>query len=390
MIAFTNRIEFMSSFPPSFMRFLLAAPLIATVPLSLSLSTPAAAHGDDAPQVVTSIKPIHSITSAIMQGVGEPVLLIDGASSPHAYSMRPSEARALRDADLVVYVSHALEGFLQKPLQTLSEDSHQLELVSLRGLSLLETREGGTWEGHMHDHGDEDHEDHAGDDHDEHGDHEDHDHDSHDDHDHNEHANDEHEHEHEHEEEHAGHDAHHEEDHHAHDDVDTHIWMNPANGATIAIAIADELAEIDPEHAADYRENLQTLLASLEKLGNDLRTQVAPIQNQPYVVFHDAYQYLESGFGLNAIGSITVSPDQKPGAKRLHEIEEKIRDTGAVCIFAEPQFRPAIVQAVVSDTGIRTGILDPLGAKIDAGPNAYQEILKQNVDALVECLGQGS
>ena len=358
----------MSSLPSSFMRFLLAAPLIATVPLSLSLSTPAAAHGDDAPQVVTSIKPIHSITSAIMQGVGEPVLLIDGASSPHAYSMRPSEARALRDANLVVYVSHALEGFLQKPLQTLSEDSHQLELVSLRGLSLLETREGGTWEGHMHDHDDEDHEDHEDDEHDEH----------------------EHEHEHEHEEEHAGHEAHHEEDHHAHDDVDTHIWMNPANGATIAIAIADELAEIDPEHAADYRENLQTLLASLEKLGNDLRTQVAPIQNQPYVVFHDAYQYLESGFGLNAIGSITVSPDQKPGAKRLHEIEEKIRDTGAVCIFAEPQFRPAIVQAVVSDTGIRTGILDPLGAKIDAGPNAYQEILKQNVDALVECLGQGS
>tara|TARA_Y100000815_G_scaffold142794_1_gene129158 strand:+ start:224 stop:724 length:501 start_codon:yes stop_codon:yes gene_type:complete len=166
--------------------------------------------------------------------------------------------------------------------------------------------------------------------------------------------------------------------------------MDPANGASIAIAITDELVEIDPEHADAYRDNLKTLLASLTSLGNDLRQKVAPIQGKPYVVFHDAYQYLEAGFGLTAVGSITVSPDQKPGAKRLHEIEDKIRDTGAVCIFAEPQFRPAVVQAVVSDTGIRTGTLDPLGADLKAGPDTYQQILSQNVDALVDCLGQGS
>ncbi|MBP3127993.1 zinc ABC transporter substrate-binding protein ZnuA [Thalassospira sp. ER-Se-21-Dark] len=335
---------------------LFTAPILVAAPLT------AVAHGDDAPKVVTSIKPVHGITSAIMKDIGEPVLLIDGASSPHTYSLRPSEARALNDADLVIYVSHALEGFLEKPLESLSGHSHQLELVSLPQLSLRNMREGGTWEGHMHAH--------EGDAHDDHEDHDDHvdEHEKHDDDD-------------------AHHDA---AEHHEHEGIDTHIWMDPANGATIAIAIADELAEIDPEHAEDYRANLETLLASLTNLGNDLREKVAPVQDKPYVVFHDAYQYLEAGFGLNAVGSITVSPDQKPGAKRLHEIEDKIHDTGAVCIFAEPQFRPAIVQAVVSDTGIRTGTLDPLGFDIAAGPTAYQEILAQNVDALVDCLGDAS
>jgi zinc transport system substrate-binding protein len=336
---------------------LFAAPILVAAPLT------ADAHGDDAPKVVTSIKPIHGITSAIMKDIGEPVLLIDGASSPHTYSLRPSEARALSDADLVIYVSHALEGFLEKPLESLSGHSHQLELVSLSQLSLRKMREGGTWEGHMHTH--------EGNAHDDEEEHEEHD-------DYNDHAHDD------------DHDHDHVAEHEKHDGIDTHIWMDPANGATIAIAIADELAEIDPEHAEDYRTNLQTLLASLTNLGNDLRAKVAPVQDKPYVVFHDAYQYLEAGLGLNAIGSITVSPDQKPGAKRLHEIEDKIHDTGAVCIFAEPQFRPAIVQAVVSDTGIRTGTLDPLGFDIAAGPTAYQEIIAQNVDALVDCLGDAS
>ncbi|WP_417837612.1 zinc ABC transporter substrate-binding protein [Thalassospira tepidiphila] len=363
---------------------LFAAPILVAAPLT------AAAHGDDAPKVVTSIKPIHGITSAIMKDIGEPVLLIDGASSPHTYSLRPSEARALNDADLVIYVSHALEGFLEKPLESLSGHSHQLELVSLSQLSLRNMREGGTWEGHMHDHEGDMHDDHE-----EHDDHNDHAHDDDHDHDHeakhDQAAHDDHDHDHVAEHEKHDDDDHHDvTEHHEHDGIDTHIWMDPANGATIAIAIADELAEIDPEHADDYRANLQTLLASLTNLGNDLRAKVAPVQDKPYVVFHDAYQYLEAGLGLNAVGSITVSPDQKPGAKRLHEIEDKIHDTGAVCIFAEPQFRPAIVEAVVSDTGIRTGTLDPLGSDISAGPNAYQEILAQNVDALVDCLGDAS
>ena len=379
----------MQKLPSALRRLLMASSL---------LTVPAMAQAADAPAVVTSIKPIYGLTSALMDGVGEPTLLIDGAASPHAYSLRPSEARALQNADLVIYVSHNLEGFLEKPLETLSGNSHKLELIDADGLALREMREGGSWEAHSHDHGGHDH----GDDHDD----DDHDHDEHDhdhDHDHDHHHDHEHSdaHQHEDHDEHADHDhdgeEHHDHDHdhdhehhHEHGGVDPHIWLDPANGAVITSAIANELIEIDPAHAEKYRENEKKLLASLTTLRNDLGDQLAPVQDKPYVVFHDAYQYLEAGFGLNGVGSVTVSPEQKPGAKRLHEIEDKIRDTGAVCVFAEPQFRPAIVKAIVADTGAHIGTLDPLGANIAKGPDAYQAIIKQNVDALADCLGSGS
>ena len=384
----------MNPLPSVLRRLLFSSSLIAAAPLALGMTSPAFAHDHDAPNVVASIKPVHSIASAIMKDIGEPVLLVDGASSPHTYSLRPSEARALNEADLVIYVSHTLEGFLSKPLESLSDHSHQLELIAAPDLTLFDFREGGAWDAHVHDHGDHDdhdhehdddheHEDHDGHDHEEHAhedhDHDhDHDHDDHDDHDHEEHAHDEHD------------DHDHDHDHAEHEGSNPHIWMSLTNGAAIAKAITAELSEIDPEHAENYQANLKTLLASFSELGDDLKAKVAPIQDKPYIVFHDAYQYLEADFGLNAVGSITVSPDQKPGAKRLHEIEDKIHDTGAVCIFAEPQFQPAIVEAIISDTGIRGGTLDPLGANIATGPNAYQEILATNVDALVDCLGKDS
>ena len=358
----------MQNFPSALRRFLLASSLLAV---------PFAAHAAETPSVVTSIKPIHGITSALMDGIAEPTLLVDGAASPHAYSLRPSEARALQNADLVIYVSHSLEGFLEKPLATLSVNSHQLELIDVPGLALRDMREGGSWE--AHDHGHDAHDDHD----------DDHHHDAHD-HEADHEADHDHEHADGHDHDHDADEHHHDEHEHEHGGIDPHIWLDPANGAAIATAIADELIEIDAAHAENYRDNLKKLLASLTVLGNDLGDKLAPVRSTPYVVFHDAYQYLEAGFGLNGVGSVTVSPEQKPGAKRLHEIEEKIRDTGAVCVFAEPQFRPAIVKAIVADTGARIGTLDPLGANIPKGPDAYQAILAQNVDALVDCLGNGS
>lgn len=349
---------------------LLALPLLAL---------PFTVQAAENPSVVVSIKPIHGIASAIMAGVGKPALLIDGASSPHAYSLRPSEARSLQEADLVIYVSHGLEGFLKKPLATLSGSAHQLELADIDGLTVRAMREGGAWEAHSHDHEGHDHSDHEDEHHDEHG----HDEHGHDEHGHDEHAHAE-EHDHDHDHAHEGEEGH----HHDEEGADPHIWLDPANGAAIATAIATELGEIDPAHAGTYQDNLKKFLASLDALGNDLETELAPVREKPFVVFHDAYQYLEAGFGLNAVGSITVSPEQKPGAKRLHEIEDKIRNSNAVCVFAEPQFRPAIVEAVVADTGAHIGTLDPLGANLPAGPDAYQNILRQNVGALVDCLSQ--
>ncbi|MCC9625948.1 zinc ABC transporter substrate-binding protein [Thalassospira sp. MA62] len=370
----------MFSLPVSTSRRLFKAALVSATMIAAPV-LPAFAQSDEAPAVVTSIKPIYGLASALMAGVGEPDLLIKGASSPHTYSLRPSEASTLQEADLIIYVSHTLEGFLEKPLESVAGNADKLELITVDDLILHRMREGGNWEAHDHSHEGHDH-------HHDHDDEDDHDHEH--EHEHAEHDHD-HEHEHEHEHEHAEHDHEHEHGdeahHHGHDEFNPHIWMDPENGAHMATAIAHELAEIDPDHADIYNKNLKNLLASIDTLGDDLNQKLAPVKSEPFVVFHDAYQYLEAGFGLNGVGSITVSPDQAPGAKRLHEIEDKIRDTGAKCVFAEPQFRPAIVKAIVADTGARIGTLDPLGADIPAGPDAYQQIITQNVDALVDCLG---
>ncbi|HGX92930.1 MAG TPA: zinc ABC transporter substrate-binding protein, partial [Candidatus Tenderia sp.] len=111
------------------------------------------------------------------------------------------------------------------------------------------------------------------------------------------------------------------------------------------------------------------------------------VQRVPYLVFHDAYHYLEARYGLNAIGSITVNPGRKPGARRISEIRQKIAASGARCIFSEPQFS-ASVTAVISDGfNVKTAVLDPMGAGLASGPEFYFELMRNLAASLVGCLG---
>lgn len=317
-----------------------------------------------APKVVTSIKPLHALVAGVMKGAGDPTLLIDGAGSPHTYSMRPSQARALGGADLVVWIGPDLETFLVRPIDNLAEGAKVLEVGALKSVTLLDTREGGTWEGHA-DHAEEGHGDHAG----------------HEDHAEEKHGHDEHGHD-----EHAGRDDHAGRDENAHGGPDMHVWLDPENGVAIVEAIVAALSEIDPGQAALYGGNGTALIAEIRASDAALRSQLAAVKDRPYVVFHDAYQYFEARYGLNAVGSITVSPERAPGARRLREIRAKIADLGATCVFTEPQFEPALVETVAEGTEARTGTLDPLGAAVQAGPGAYRAILRDLASGLTACL----
>ena len=106
----------------------------------------------------------------------------------------------------------------------------------------------------------------------------------------------------------------------------------------------------------------------------------------PFVVFHDAYQYFEKSYALRAVGSITVSAERRPGAKRVKEIRETIRSLGARCVFSEPQFSSAILDTLLEGTKTRTGTLDPLGAGLPAGPDAYFTLMRSLGSSLAECL----
>ncbi|WP_377811841.1 zinc ABC transporter substrate-binding protein ZnuA (plasmid) [Azospirillum sp. A29] len=315
--------------------------LVATA--SATVALPAWA---EAPKVVVSIKPIHSLVAAVMRGVGDPVLLVRGGASPHSYTMKPSDAKALSAADLVVWVGPELEGFLEKPLKANAPKATRLTLMEQTGLTLLQTREGGAWE--AHDHGDDGHG------------HKDHDHKGHD------------------------HAADHDDDH---DELNSHIWLDPANARAIVTATADALAARDPADAEAYRTNADRTLQAIDALDAELKATLAPLKDKPFVVFHDAYQYFEARYDLSAVGSITVSPDRRPSAKRLSAIRAKIAGLNAACVFAEPQFEPTLVRTVVEGTKARTGVLDPEGADLPEGEALYPTLMRNLAASLRGCLG---
>lgn len=313
-----------------------AAPAFAA---ALAVASVPAAAG---PNVVVSIKPVHSLVAGVMAGVGEPDLLIEGGQSPHTFSLRPSDARRLAEADLVVWVSGTLEVFLIKPLEALAGSAEVIELIDLPGIERLGARPGGLRETEVAEVGD----DHA--------------------------------------EESAGHGRGHE---HAGDDP--HIWLDPANARQIVARLVEALAERDPANAPTYRRNGETTLARLDALDSELSEWLTPVRDTPFIVFHDAYQYLERRYRLKALGAIAVAPGRSPGARRLSEMRARIAATEAACVFSEPQFEPALVETIVDGLAVKTAVLDPLGASLAAGPDAYFELLRDLGEALSSCLLAG-
>jgi zinc transport system substrate-binding protein len=377
----------------------------ATILWALSSLGVSAANADVS--VVASIKPVHSLVSSIMQGVGSPTVIIEGAGSPHTYSLKPSQAKQLQDADLVFWMGDELETFLEGPIQNIAKNAKSIKLIDSHGLKKIKFREGGMFEEHddHDDHDDHDKEKHAKDDHDDHGhdkhakdDHDDHGHDKHakddhDDHGHDKHAKDDHD-DHGHDK-HAkddhddhGHDKHAKDDHddHGHGEFDPHVWLDPINAKAIVHEIEEALVKADPKNAKKYEANAVRMAGKLDQLVTELRVQLQPVQGKGFIVFHDAYQYFEQRFGVAAIGSITVSPEVIPGAERVKDLREKIRDLRATCVFSEPQFEPKLVRTIVDGTDAQTGILDPLGSSLAKGPDLYFELVREMARSLKECL----
>lgn len=313
--------------------------------------------------IVVSIKPLHSLVAAVMQGVGEPTLIVQGAGSEHAYSLKPSDAKAIENAKVIFWAGPSMETFLDKSIDTLGDGAKVVALGDADGLTKLKFREGGPFEahdhgheGHSHDHDAHDHSAEAG---------------SHDGHDHaNEAAEKAHEHEHE------------------HGAYDLHFWLDPQNGKVLVGDIAKVLSENDPDHAVQYEKNAADYAEKLDALTKDIDNELQPVKDKPFIVFHDAYQYFENRFGVKAVGSITVSPEKAPGAARIKDIHEKIKSLGAVCVFSEPQFEPKLVNTVIDGTDAKTGVLDPLGAELKNGPDLYPQLIRNLADSLKGCLSK--
>jgi zinc transport system substrate-binding protein len=314
----------------------------------------------DAPDVVVSIKPIHSLVAAIMAGVAEPKLIVDGAASPHTFTMKPSNARTLENSDMVFWVGPGMEAFLSKPLTALASKATVVTLEDAPGLEKLPFREGGAFE--AHDHGDDDHgHDHAHSASERHSDHDDHGHD--------------------HESAHAEHE-------HEHSAFDTHLWLDPMNAKALAAEIEKQLVQADPQNAAAYQANGAELMRKIDALDAEIKETLSPVKDKPFVVFHDAYQYFEHRYEVKVAGSITVSPETMPGAERVRQIHQKVTDLGATCVFAEPQFEPKLVSVVTEGTPAKSGTLDPEAATLTAGPDLYFELMRGLATSMKDCLSQ--
>ncbi|WP_436636934.1 zinc ABC transporter substrate-binding protein [Microbaculum sp. FT89] len=313
---------------------------LAAASFALLLSA-ATAHAEK-PEVVASIKPLHSLVAGVMQGVGEPHLLVGGGESPHTYSMRPSDAEALSNADVIFWVGEELETFLERPIANLGADARAVALLHAPGMTLFDFPLDGE-EAHADGYSDDDDE-HADDHHDQHGD-----------------------------------EAHH------HAGTDPHVWLDPANARAMVAEIVAVLTEADAENAESYRRNGADLTARLEWLESDTAETLEPFRDVPYFTFHESFRYFGSRFDLDAQGAISLSPDRQPGAQRLREIRAEIGRYDRICIFAEPQFPPKLVDVIVEGTAARTGTLDPLGAALAPGPDLYLDLIRSNRDAFARC-----
>ena len=329
-------------------------------------------------KIVVSINPIHSLVAAVMDGIQSPELLIKGVNSVHGYQTKPSDARLLESADVIVWIGATMESTLIASVSNLPESTAVIEVGTLHGLQLYETRESpeGEHRDEHEEHGDE--EDHHGDEHEEHG---------HDEDGHGEQMADTHNEDHDDKygDDHG--DDHSDEERHAHGRYDLHIWLDIDNAKVITEQATEQLARIFPQDQAQLTSNMQRTLEKLDELEAELGSLSKSFLDSPYVVFHDAYQYLEKMLGLNNVGTVTVNPERAAGAKRLLELRETITETGALCVFKEPQFSPKILQIVTEGTDLKIGTLDPLGSDVEPGPNAYFEIMRNMVISLKECLG---
>ena len=374
-------------------------------------------------RIVADIAPVHGLVSLVAEGAGSPDLLIDQQASPHGYAMRPSEARMLERADVVIHVGGGLAPWLERAVERLAADARILELIDVpatvrhdfrtAGLFGEETgahaggHDGDGEQGHGHEDGHGKEESHGHDDHGHgHEDEQGHGHEDEQGHGHEDghgkeeaHGHDDHGHEPEDEHGHEDGHGHDEEDDHGHDEhghghdhaggVDPHAWLDIENGIVWLDAIAGALAKADPENADLYRSNAAAGQARLAGLADEIDGRLRPHRNTPYVVFHDAYQYFERRYGLAALGAISLHDAASPGPARLAGVRDGIARHGVSCVFSEPQFSGGLIDAVTRGRAVRTAVIDPLGAELPLGPRFYEDLLSGISIAVAGCLGSG-
>ena len=290
-----------------------------------ALCTALSAQAQPEPRVLATIKPLHSLVQSVLGDTARVQLLLDNTASPHDFQMKPSQIRALHQADIVFYIDADFEQFLQRVLPDLPEATTQIPIAQRAEIALVPLR-GGDDDDHDDDHG------------------------------------------------------------HDHAVQDYHVWLDPNNAVKMVQTIASSLAQIYPHNAAIYQANARATIAALNALDSDMQARLVPVKDQPFIVFHDAYGYFERAYGLRTPAVIALDPTIPPSPKRIVQIRENLAQTGARCLFSEPQFSDKVLDVIRADSDARIAVLDPLGAELPAGAGLYATLLQGLAGALADCL----
>ena len=294
----------------------------------------------DVPNVVVDIAPVHSLVARVMQDVGAPDLIIRSGASPHDYRLRPSEAKALQDANLVIWMGKELTPWMEDAVKTLSTEAAILTLLEKDETTLLEFRESVLFEEHDHDdHSDKEHAETEDQDHDE----------------------------------------------HAHGAHDPHAWLSPENAKIWLNLIAAQLSTADPDNASTYFVNAAAAMTEIDTLMADVSTMLDPVRGNSFIVFHDAYQYFETVFEFPASGAISLGDATDPSPARIARVQGRIQEQKIQCVLAEPQFKKGLVVTVLEGTDAKTSIIDPLGDALEPGPALYPQLIRNMAKTLVDC-----
>ena len=350
-------------------------------------------------RIVTEAPVTHSLVSMVLGDDTGASVLLDRGGDPHAFQLRPAQARDVAEADAIFWMGPDFTPWMTRAMEGVETEARIVTLLEADGLHLQDFLHGHDHEdahghgdalGHDHDHG-HDHADEHGHGHDhDHGDEHEHDHghdhDQEDDHgrgnDH-DHGHDAHDHDHGHD---HAHDHGHDHDH-AHDGLDPHAWLYTDNAIAWLGVIAEELSALDPDNAETYAANAAAAQEEIAALADEVAEILAPAGDAAFVVFHDAYGYLAHQFGLNVAGTIALGDAATPGAQRLSALRDELRAGEVVCIFPEVNHSSRYVDMLVEGTEVRVGAeLDPAGVTLDPGAALYPTLMRDLAREIAACI----
>lgn len=165
--------------------------------------------------------------------------------------------------------------------------------------------------------------------------------------------------------------------------TDLHFWTDPSRMARVAETVAKTLTDADPDNAETYERNLAALRRDLETLDAEIEQGLADCARDTVVVSHDAFGYFAAAYGLEMHSINGLSPEAEPSPAHLRELADLIEDEGITTVFSETLASPEMAEALASDLGLQTAVLDPVEGLTDAtAEEDYLSLMRANLAAV--------